>query len=609
MKNTFSMPALFTLAGIGLVMFLFVWLMPPMADNFLFSRDMRPGFAEFFAGAPISGLEPLSLRAAFRQAWEMYFTWCGRFTGNLMVYLAFLLPRWLYALAASAGFCLYLVILLACVYGRRWAQYITPGRLAGIFALLWLGIPAFGSAFFWLCVGGETALLGQAAILLPYRFLLDDSGGGEKTENIARRAAACALFFLAAVFVASLDYATSAALPLTGICCALWLRFGPAGKAGGRSGKRSFPWLAASGACGLCAGGALTILAPGNGQRLMITADPSVHEYMRAGWGERIAGWLCHLPDAVFLQWLPLLLVFFSCAVIRRARGGGWWRDIPPAAWLFALPAALTHVAYLFTAWPPPRAFATSSVLLAVAGCILLQKAYPFIKGRGKKAFRLGCAALGALACLSVAVEGWRCLLAHEAHREREEIFSAGRGRDVLVEPMPVRGNGYMVLGKYLSDIEADPDFWVNRGVAAHYHLASVALRQQAFNIMGPPGLPGFSATLKGLSFAVRDDAPGAPPEALHVYYYGTPGLLDCLPGFAGDFIYGWLAAGKDGDPRFLLVPLLCARADIALDKSGQGRAKLFGLIDAAKGMWLVRPGAGSLSFDLLRLEAVPERD
>ena len=93
-----------------LVIFYFVWLSPLMSDNFVFSREITPGYAQFYGGAKVVA-RPLTLAGSIRQACEMYWTWCGRFAGNLAVYLLFMLPRWLYCLVAACGFGLYVWLL------------------------------------------------------------------------------------------------------------------------------------------------------------------------------------------------------------------------------------------------------------------------------------------------------------------------------------------------------------------------------------------------------------------------------------------------------------------------------------------------------------------
>ena len=65
-----SLPASFWSAAafVWLVMFSLASLSPFMTDNYLFSKNMTPGYAQFMAGAPIESLEPMTLTAAFDQS-------------------------------------------------------------------------------------------------------------------------------------------------------------------------------------------------------------------------------------------------------------------------------------------------------------------------------------------------------------------------------------------------------------------------------------------------------------------------------------------------------------------------------------------------------------
>ncbi|MDE5878793.1 MAG: hypothetical protein K2G99_02015, partial [Desulfovibrio sp.] len=144
--------------------FLFFSLHAPlMADNYVYSRAISPGFASFYTGAHVS-MEPLTLANALAQACEIYTTWCGRFAGNLSVYLLFMLPHAAWCVLSALLFALQLLLLEICIFGADWRRRLTPGWIFGLAALLWLSVPSFGEAYFWLSVGGQLALLAQAAV-------------------------------------------------------------------------------------------------------------------------------------------------------------------------------------------------------------------------------------------------------------------------------------------------------------------------------------------------------------------------------------------------------------------------------------------------------------
>lgn len=585
------------------VLLYFILLTPYMTDNYLFSRDMLPGYAAFISGAPIEQLAPMTFEAALRQAADMYTSWCGRFTGNLVVYLSFLLPYPVYALLAATAFVAYLFLLHICVWGARWRETLNARWLLALGALLWLGMPSFGSAFFWISVGGFYALLGQALFLLPYRFALN-----QKTPATAPPAVQCLLFFAAGIFVAMLDYATAAAMPVAALACTVWLYFRQAPKA------RRIPRMLLAGALGVSLGGALTLLAPGNAERVRLTTDPAVHEYMASSFSDKVISYILHLPQALLLQGVPLLLLLWACWVLYRSYGRRWFAHVPHAALLFLLPAAVTHGAYFFTSWPPPRAFATTTVQFIVAACIMAYAALPTAE---KKALRLLSVLRIILAvfCLgSLLYESQRFWQVHLAIQHRESVYAAHKGEDVLVPPLPIQGNTYMVLSSHLADISSNPTFWVNRAVAAWYGLKSVATHISQYSLV-PDTTKDIPLRLlvDNTCINVRYSPHGSAPktEYLHIYYYGNPALLHKIPQPVADAIFQWLEKGREGDFRLLLIPLLCARADIKLnwseDNVGKGKGISWGKYPIASDMWLVSPGEEKLSFHLIPLKIAQE--
>lgn len=579
-----------------LAMLYFIWLSPLMSDNFVFSREITPGYAEFYTGAKVEA-RPLTLAGAVRQACEMYGTWCGRFAGNLAVYLLFMLPRWLYCLLAACGFALYTWLLQMCVFGRAWRENLTPGWILGIAALLWLGLPSFGEAFFWLSVGGEIALLAQAAILLPYRFALDDI---REPEGKLAFLTACAAMLAGGLLAASLDYPASASLPPTALACTAWLWIK----------KRKAPIMLICGALGLCLGACLTLAAPGNAARIILTRDPSVHAYMSASWSERILSWLAHLPGAVLMEWVPLLLLGTALYALWREYGRKWLKQIPAAAWLFLFPACMIHGAYLFTAWPPPRAFAGSFAMLLVCACIVCVRAKQAPDVRFGKIANLPGLLLGLCCVFSLLWEGVKFYQLHQLVEKREEILTNAKGSAIIPPMPPGSGDRYWVLGKYLYDLSNDPTFWINRAMAAHYRLEQVKAAGNApKRWAGGPKSSPVEMESDGGRLKVR--MIGDAPAKLHFYYYGEPAILCALP--AGKKIFDWLAADNGQRIKRWLVPILLARADVTPkgdpDRPKRGDSANLKLYSDDM-FWLVRPGAGATSFDLAPMEKIsPSRE
>ena len=604
-KRIITLPFILACALVWALMLYFLLMTPYMADNFLFSRNMTPDFTSVMAGTPIESLEPLTLWAAVHQAIHMYSTWCGRFTGNLAVFTLFLLPYTAYAFLAATSFVVYVLLLHVCVWGRRWRATLNAKWMLGLSALLWASLPSFGSAFFWISVGGSIALLGQALFLLPYRLALDPKES-RPTDSWLR----CALFFLAGMAVASLDFPTSAAMPVASLACVAWLYFQQ------KAGTRRLPRMLLAGALGVCLGAAITLMAPGNAERMRLSSDQNLHNYLVSSWGERIASYLLNLPQAALMQGVPLVLLLWGCWSLYQHHGKGWWRHLPPAAFLFLLPAVATHGAYLFTFWPPSRAFATTDVQLLVAAGIVAWTALPTASPGALRVFRKLRAVLCIFCIISLAQEVWAFYQVDQDIAAREVVFHAHKGGDARVPALTVRGNRYMVLGSDLQDIDTDPQHWVNRAVAAWYGLKSVAITMSPPRLLHPSSGSDFSTqvglTQDGTILHARyqGSAEGLHPESLHVYYYGVPSLLNKLPQYAADPIFRWLEKGEDGDLRLLLIPILLARADIKLrwntDGTAQGKAKLWGLFSLPGDIWLVRPGESKTSFNIITLHENP---
>lgn len=601
MNKLLKLPILASLALILLIFGYFSFNAPYMADNYVFSRDLRPGFAAFYTGNPVSA-SPLGLESAFRQACDMYTSWCGRFMGNLAVYLLFLLPPALGHLISTLAFGIYIILLQICVFGHEWREKLSPGWLLALAALVWLSIPSFGEAFLWLSVGGQIALFAQIFMLLPYRLALSPAWKGPR-----RGWSACCLaplFLLAGLAASSLDFPTSASLPVTTLAALAYIYYRQ------QERPRKIPWILLAGALGLLLGGALTLLAPGNAQRLLLTHDDSVISWLAMSWPERIGEWLLHLPLLLALFPIPLLILVWGLFALGREKGKKFLLHIPIAALFFLLPFLLSIGAFLFSAWPPPRAFAGCAIQLLLAALIIAVRALPRATASLQNKWRTLTALLTLCAIISIVWQAWVFHQLHQAVLNRENIISSTAGDELILPPLAVPANSYQPLGGELADISEDPDFWVNRAMALHYGFKTV--RRQP-----PPAKAEYRSEGGGplaqldMEFAkdrflvqTRNSALAAQLEkGAYIYYYGRPALLARLWTPLANRIYAFLTSLKEDNPLLHLVPLLMARADLSpLEVSGTGylgRGPLVRL-DKAGTVWLVRPGKGKTSFDLL---------
>lgn len=584
---------------------------PYMTDNYIFSLDIKPGYAQFYTGKQVDA-SAMTWAAAFRQACEMYTSWCGRFMGNLAVYLLFLLPPAIWHIVSSVAFGGYVLMLHISVFGRQWKRHLTPGWILALGALLWISIPSFGEAFFWLSVGGQIALLTQAAMLLPYRLALDAQTPDQECSTPTKpilNASLAFLFFLAGVGTASLDYPTSAALPPTALCVVIYLYF--------ISGKRKIQWLLLLGALGLFLGSALTLTAPGNGQRLLLTHDSLIHQWLESSWPERILQWFFHLPLLLPMLFAPFILLGWDAVCLWKSPGRNFLKKIPIPALLYLLPFCLTIGAYLFTAWPPPRAFATCSVQLLLGALIIFARYSQFATVPLAKCMRFlrGCMAFYCV--VTVIIEAYDFHELHRISQIREKIILSSDDGDIVLPPIPNSANRYQVLGGELADIAEDPDYWVNRAMAIYYGVksgrkhASLKIRRAGPFIQYKDETAGTSCKSPGqirldrqrFNFQTEEASRALLENGVHIYYYGRPALLAKIWTPLGEYIYKWLANGKKGALRQYLVPLLMARTDLHRSESPErpysSSSPIINLINPSA-IWLVEPGESIYSFNLL---------
>ncbi|MBQ7617428.1 MAG: hypothetical protein IJS50_01000 [Desulfovibrio sp.] len=593
------------------VIFTLSYLTPFMTDNYLFSQNMTPNYAAFMSGAPIEKLEPMTLKAAFEQSVTMYSTWCGRFMGNFLVYTAFLLPKLLRLSLSAALFVALCVLIIINISGRNYQKHLTAAKLLLVAAMLWLGMPSFGSAFFWVSVGGLPAMVAQLLFLLPFRLALDDP---EASWLSRAKVFWLGLFFLFGVATCSLDYATSAAMPvaaLTGL-----------GLYAYKKGRLTFSPLLTAGFLGVSLGAALTLLARGNSERLRLTTDAEAHAWVASSFLEKLVAYLGHLPEAIFMQALPLFFLGWAFWVLYRNFGKAYLCRLPLAMLLYVMPFAATLGAYFFTPWPPARAFCTTYVQLTVFSLLAVEVASSVLassklkSSKFRQSYQVLLVLLGLFSLHLLYVEIGKFYEVHQLSLEREKIFLAHRGQDVRIPPLPVRGDRHMVLGSHLNDVSYEPDFWFNRALAAYYGLKSVALQKDTkstllFLTCSDTSGQNLKLDCKVLGRKLAAKllllSPTKPSyQEIALYYHGEPGLLKYLPNFLQKIILNKLAESNS----FLhkLVPLFFARADLDLKYQegdgaiiGQGEATLWGGYPGDFPYFLVQPGKSKFSLTLFK--------
>ena len=591
--------------------FYFVYLTPYMADNFLFSKITDPSFSEIYSGKSIEKMEEMSFVSAFNQSLIMYKTWCGRFTGNLIVYLSFLLPHTLYACITATLFVIYIILLSICVNGRDWRKRNTPAYVLGIAAILWMGLPSFGSAFFWISVGGFAALLGQAIFFIPYRLVIENNKHDKIYDfHLVREV----LFFFLSIFITSLDYATSVSLPSVSLAIVAWLFFKQEGE------KRRIPWFYLSGCTGACIGGVLTLFAPGNYRRILLSNDDSVINFLQSSLSERVVDYISNIPLILIYHIVPIFLIVWCVIKIRKKNGILWKNKIPfNIISVYFIPFFITIASYFFTAFPPARAFTTTYVQLTLIALILLNMVPE--KNVCKQFQFLKCILI--IYCLiTIPYESWKFFYVTEKITERENIYLKNSGKDVEITPLDVFGDRYMILGSYVNDISVSKDYWINRAIAKWYGVRSVRLsqnssklpciicyRQEGSKIYAQIDTQSEKKYMNNEGYVLKveaDLAKFSEKKLLHFYYVGSPGLITLFNYGIVQNIPKILEEKKNYGFAKYLVPILYTRTDIKLDLINDrysGEGILWGKLPVDSKIWIVKPWENATSFNVYPMD------
>lgn len=605
MARTSSKPAaparqavsiLLTAAGLYALLAWFCAMTPMILDDYIFSLGTGQLYPDIISGAPVMTQEKVGLADVGTRAWQMYWTWDGRFTSYLFYGLFLYLPKIAYVLCTpflvlGTAFCMALH-----VFGPRWRTEITALRLLGLTALIFVALPSFGSIYFWrtgLAFGATLCL--ALAFLLPYRFRLE-----APTQGRPHSLPAVAAFGLLGLFTGMLEYNTPIICALLSVaaCIHFYRKSGQAGNPEAHLG------LYLAGALGMCLGCVLVFLAPGNAQRMLI-ATP---EFLHLSLWDKLEEFFARQPKVQSLFIVPYAILLWSLWVLIRAFGRAFWRHLPDVCLIAFLSALLAQAAYLFAPHPPLRAYSGIAVFLLITALTAYRAALPAAGPAATKTLR-AAQVLFALFCLALLAQ--ELLTFNTVHRlvqAREALYSRSAGRDVRVPPLPVYGDPYMVLGTKLQDLSPNPRDWCNQAVAVYWKLNSVAFSPSPERRFAAEGV---SARLRGKLLEVTLPPGGARAGEVHVYYRGRPALLGLVPGTRlANMVGRWLISRRWG--RYL-TPLFYARATAPVqwpkDGNGAGRAKadLGGLYPKHDFFYLARPGESWYSTDILPLQEVRE--
>lgn len=587
------------LVSLGLIftgVLVFCLLTPLISDDYYFGSSSTQPFASIMAGDAVLPFGRETFADIFRRAAQMYSSWDGRFMAYVTFGFFLWLPQPLYALLIAGVFCMTVVLVVRHVIGPASPFPLTALPICLAAAALWWGMPTCGSVYFWRTgLAYALDMLCALLFLLPFRQALEhpDPHTCKPLSPLLT-----APWLLLAFCFGLLQYNTPILCLLGGLAAlyVLWRRY--AVLASAERLRRLLPLL--SGLVMLGLGLCLLFSAPGNEQRVLIRES----WFLSLTFVDKLCLWLAEQPRVQALLWLPWLLVIWALLTFIRCYGRAFWRHIPPQGAALLVLGQMGQGAYLFAPLPDSRAY-TSVFLFMLLGAGILARA-ALASAAPQHARRARCLAYAFLALVL-------CTLPHEYAlflsgraelAARDRLYAVSAGQDVRVAPLQTRGDRFFVPGAYQQDITHDPAFWINQVVARHWQLASVALQ------LPPDRL--FSHPHKGQQLCFRmhgnqlslDAAPPAPGEKYYIYYYGKPGLVRYLPAWLADSLTRWLQQARPGDLRLSLVPLLYAQA--RLKNGDTAPVMLWGQYPVANApLWLVRPGDGPASFDLLPLASV----
>lgn len=572
-------------------LFVFGILTPPMADDYYFGSASLQPFADIMAGASVEPLEPAHFSDIFRRAAQMYTTWDGRFLAYIVIGSALWFPQTIVALVVALVCCLTVFLTLLHVLGSDWRSLLRWWHVPLAASLLLWGMPTSGSVYFWHTgLAYAMDLCGALLFLLPFRFLLERPDLSRFRPGVLLSAAYAALGFCQGL----LQYNTPIICLIAGAAatCRLWFLNGSLSQ--GERLRRLLPLLL--GLLSLAVALTLLFSSPGNIERLRISEGGFIGLSLL----DKIALFLGQQPRAQRFFWLPWLLTFWGVYVLARRHGRAFWRHIPLAGAAFLLLGQMGQGAFLFSPAPAPRAYTSAVVFMLLGACILARAALPYAGVRAVSLLRV----CGILFCLLF----WGLLPYEISHMmqgraelaERALVLAEAKGKDVSVPPMKTRGRPFFPLGSFVQDIAYDQNFWINRIVAAHWGASSVVLQMppERYFLYEEKGMRVL-LRLRGEMLSVVE-WPKDVSTNIYVYYLAKSSFLAHFPAPLADSLTGWIAEGKAGDARLMALPLLLSITHLPPDSRQQ---RLWGIFNGERlPLWLVQPGDGPASFDILPL-------
>lgn len=398
-----------------------------------------------------------------------YQTWTGRFSSTAFSWLA-LQIRPVYGLALWLGMLLLVIMIFAVARGRLPRRSRADLAVVGLLLLLvWYGMPALEETMFW--TSGSLVYMWPAVFSLVFLYQYrrwEGDPAATRTHGIAAWPAIIGMLALGVWVGGSHEQVLVACLLYLGI---VGLRALAAHR------LATIPTRLYAGGFGLALGGAISLVAPGNGARL--DAIPSF------GPGETALAavkFLVHMT----VEWLPPLWPWLLClmllavpALMRPDGGSTSQAGRSAASWMWAVLGLATISPLLVKPY-----FGAERTVFFVAVFLATAAVSSSNDGRAEHTIeRLSAPVASAvlaflllIAAGDVALSGWQARGLSVAQRERDELVAQQTRngvRDVTVSPLtdetPRRG---VMWG----DGTADPGFWLNGILASWYEVDSIVI-------------------------------------------------------------------------------------------------------------------------------------
>lgn len=416
-------------------------------------------------------------------AWDFmrhfYLTWTGRASGMLLLWFA-LSYRTAYALLNAVAFGAFAWLIVTVAAGRAVGRSLFDRLvLAVVVAALWFATPSIAETVFWHT--GSATYLWSAVLMLafiaPYRIWHTARGPLQRPSAAKETGGGLAMLVLGGAAGASHE---QVAVVLVLGAGALLVRLLHSRQ------WREFPLRLWAGLAGLAVGCFVQFASPGNAARSALTPVDALTLTERA---QALIRYLVNVGGSWLVDMYPWALVLLLLALagsrilpIASASAGSRSRSL---WWLWAI-MAMASVG-VFVAQPVIANLAGPRTALFAAVLLLVSALSPLAdQSASSHPTHLAGPAVRAaviLLLVIVALDAGRgikvaAVMSAELEARREYVTTevvAGR-RDVEVEPLKTGMTRIVFYG----DVTADPEYWVNKAVAADYGADSIVLAPPA---------------------------------------------------------------------------------------------------------------------------------